>query len=223
MNANKDVYQVEAGGVIKNFNNNQTEPQPFDYTIKHDPGSNNIYLDQWNSTQVVAGHKYPYAIIKNGVKLNVGYPLTITFPQNANKPLVIDCDKSEYTIDIMGEKRTINLKPESAQATTQGATLTPELSKNKAVLKKYTALEKALGEKERQLDTHRKLIKKIQSEKPNKLKSRKFWVAVFGIVYSIISNFYPELQENLDMVISIALGYVGVQGVEDIIKKKKND
>lgn len=53
-----------------------------------------------------------------------------------------------------------------------------------------------------------------------KLKSRKLWTAIVAISFSIISVYKPELKEVLTEVWTIALGYIGIQGIDDIINPK---
>lgn len=77
---------------------------------------------------------------------------------------------------------------------------------------------------ESQLSTSYDLARQLISKKNSimeKLKSRKLWAAIVGVIYAICSVYYPELEPVLPQVITIITGYIGVEGVADIIQRNK--
>jgi hypothetical protein len=54
-----------------------------------------------------------------------------------------------------------------------------------------------------------------------KLKSRKLWATIAGVVYAITANYKPELQTTLLQVLSLLGTYIGVEGINDILQSKK--
>lgn len=60
-------------------------------------------------------------------------------------------------------------------------------------------------------------------EIPDKLKSRKLWVTILTAVFTVSSAYFPEFQGLLNYIIPVALGYIGVQGVDDIITNSNKE
>jgi len=65
------------------------------------------------------------------------------------------------------------------------------------------------------------IVKKPAFEIPERLKSRKFWSAIFAVAYTITSVYKPELQSSVFEILSVIGVYIGVEGVNDIINPKK--
>jgi hypothetical protein len=77
---------------------------------------------------------------------------------------------------------------------------------------------------ESQLSTSYDLARQLISKKSSileKLKSRKLWATIVGVSYAICSVYYPEWQSVLPQVWTIIAGYIGVEGVADIIERNK--
>jgi hypothetical protein len=127
--------------------------------------------------------------------------------------------------------------PKPVETTPQTPTETPKPPMPKVEIEeeKLPELEKEIeNNKDNQIldlitknETYLKRIDEIskhinQSPKiSDKLKSRKLWAMITGIAIAITSVYRPELQSVIMLIISLIGTYIGVQGIDDIVKNQK--
>lgn len=74
--------------------------------------NNNIYLKDWNSDQAMMNVPYRYTVYiagVDGMEQKLG-TWNITLPKSSGNPLVVDCDKALYRVDIAGYSQSVDLR-----------------------------------------------------------------------------------------------------------------
>lgn len=68
------------------------------------------------------------------------------------------------------------------------------------------------------------MAKKFKFSFPDKLKSRKMWVALLVSVFTVLNEYleWGISRETLNTVIMLAVGWIGIEGVLDTSRILKN-